>query len=491
MSSAPSVRRSLGIVTITKLIAFGLGLPTMVLVSRLLSPHEIGIFSVSAAFIGFAHVLREFGVGQYLIQAASITRERRRAAFTVTLMVSWSIAGVLYVFRPFIAKFYEEPGIEQVMGLLAINFLILPFATPLRSQLQREMQFSKLAIADISNNVAAAVVTVGAAWFGMSYKSMALGAIAGNTVAFLALITISPRGALDWPTLSGLREVLKFGTHSSVASFSAEIGTAAPDLILGRTKGFSDVAYFSRANGLLSMALNELSGVVQSVIVPLFAKGHRDGRNLSELYVQYSASFLAIVLPVLGLLALLSDPLIDFMFGSQWARSAPLASMLCAFAMMTGPVRLAPLVLVASGHVATLMRCHLVLVTAKVAILFTSVFVSLEVVVASLAVVYLLEAVLFMRALRERIGVDAGALWRGIRTCYFLVPITLLLPALALLALHSVQIYSSFILLTVAGCLGIVSWIVGVFWLRHPVRLELINVAKKAGHFLGIQEKQG
>lgn len=490
MSSAPSVRRSLGIVTITKLIAFGLGLPTMVLVSRLLSPHEIGIFSVSAAFIGFAHVLREFGVGQYLIQTATITRGRRRAAFTVTLMVSWSIAGVLYVFRTFIAKFYEEPGIEQVMGLLAINFLILPFATPLRSQLQREMQFPKLAVADISNNVAAAVVTVTAAWFGMSYKSMALGAIAGNTVAFVALIAISPRGALDWPTLSGLREVLKFGTHSSVASFSAEIGTAAPDLILGRTKGFADVAYFSRANGLLSMALNELSGVVQSVIVPLFAKGHRDGRNLSELYVQYSSSFLAIVLPVLGLLALLSAPLIDFMFGAQWARSAPLAAMLCVFAMMTGPVRLAPLVLVASGHVATLMRCHLVLVTAKVLILLASIYFSLEAVVASLAVVYLLETVLFVRALHERIGVNLATLWQGIRTCYFLVPVTLILPALALFGLHSAQITSSFVLLIVAGSLGVLSWIAGVFLLRHPARSEIVNVAKKAGHFLGIKEKQ-
>jgi O-antigen/teichoic acid export membrane protein len=276
-----------------------------------------------------------------------------------------------------------------------------------------------------------------------------------------------------------------------VASFSAEIGTAAPDLILGRTKGFSDVAYFSRANGLLSMAPNELSGVVQSVIVPLFAKGHRDGKNLSELYIQYSSSFLAIVLPVLSLLALLSDPLIDFMFGAQWSRSAPLASMLCVFAMMTGPVRLAPLVLVASGHVATLMRCHLMLVTAKVAILCASIFVSLEAVVASLALVYLLETVLFIRALRARIGVDSGALWRGIRSCYFLVPVTLILPALALMGLHSMQIGSSFVLLAVAGFLGMFSWIVGVFWLRHPIHLELANFVKKAGRFLGVQEKNG
>lgn len=489
MPETPSVRRSLGIVTVTKFLAFLLGLLTVVIVSRILSPYEIGVFSVSASLIGFAHVFREFGVGQYLLQVPEITRERRRAAFTVTLLISWSIATILYASRSLATYFYRDPGIEQVISLLAINFILLPFATPLRSQLQRDMQFKRIAIADLSNHCISAAATIVAAWTGMSYKSMAIGAIAGNLAGLAALVAISPKGALDWPTRHGLRDVFRFGSYSSVATLSAEVGTAAPDIILGRTLGFSDVAYFSRANGLLSMALGQLRGVVQSVIVPVFAKGRREGVNLSDLYTKYSALYLAVVLPVLAVLALLSRPLIEFMFGVQWTRSAPLGTMLCIFSMITGPVMLAPYILVASGNVRTLMRSRIALVSIKVLVLLSSFFLSLEGVVLSFLIVYIFEFIIFQNALRACLGIKGKELWKGLRTSALLVPLTVALPTLALFATAGIGIHTPLIELAIGGSLAVVSWTAALFAVRHPLHLEISAIAAKAGNLVGRQKK--
>lgn len=480
MSPTPSVRRSLGIVTITKVAAFVLSLTTAVIVSRLLSPHEIGIFSISATLIGFAAVMREFGVEQYLIQAPEITRGRRRAAFTATLAISCTIAALLLLLKPFAAQFYEEPGVEQVMGLLALNFLTLPFATPLRAQLQRELQFSKIATADLSNHFVAAAFTVGSAWMGASYKSMAIGAVAGNLAGLLALVLISPRGALDWPTRHGLREVFRFGSRSSVASFSLEIGDAAPDLILARTLGFAESAYFSRANGLLSMTFELLRSVVQSVFFPVFSRSHREGHNLSALYLHSSTKFLAVMLPALGLMALLSGPLIALMFGPQWQRSAPIGAMLCLFAMLTGPTMLAPYALVAIGHVGTLMRCRLVLAAAKVLVLLSSNWLTLELTAALLLFVSLVELLVFTRALRSTLGLSVATLWNSVRHSYALVPITVLLPSVSLWALHQGDVTSAALQIAVPGALGVASWIAGTLVTRHPIRAELSTAMKSA-----------
>ena len=113
-----SVRRSLGITGLAEIATFLFSLLSAIVVSRLLRPDEIGVFSVAVSVIGFAHILREFGVGQYLVQLREITREHLRAAFTVMLIISWSMAALLFILKDPLATFYAHEGIAQVLALL-------------------------------------------------------------------------------------------------------------------------------------------------------------------------------------------------------------------------------------------------------------------------------------------------------------------------------------------------------------------------------------
>lgn len=479
VSETTSVRRSLGLVTLTRITVFVLGLLSVVIVSRLLTPEEIGVFSVSVAMVGFANLLREFGVGQYLVNVKELTREARRAAFTVTMSISWSIAVALLLLKSFAAAFYSEPDVERVMELLAVNFIVLPFATPLRSVLQREMQFSKMAVVDLSNSAIAAAVTVLAAWQGAGSLSMAWGSIAGNLAALGALVAISPRGAFDWPTTKGLREVFRFGSRYSVATFTTEVGVAAPDLIMGRTLGFADVAYFSRANGVIGMALGQLWRIVGSVYSPVAAKAYREKQDLTALYLRFSEMLLSIVLPAAGMLALLAGPLIDLLFGAQWSRSAPLASLLCIFFMGQAPVLLAPATLVATGNVDLMMRCRVMLEFTRVVLLLSSVLVPLETVVVLLGVAYLAECLIFTVALRASVGIGVRALWRSVRTCYGLTLMTVALPALAMWLLGHQGRQSSMLQIGVAGALGVLCWFGSLLWLRHPMADEVLALLRR------------
>jgi O-antigen/teichoic acid export membrane protein len=63
-----SVRRALAISFIERYALIAISLASNILIARLLSPEEIGLYSVSLAVIGIAQVLRDFGVGGYLIQ---------------------------------------------------------------------------------------------------------------------------------------------------------------------------------------------------------------------------------------------------------------------------------------------------------------------------------------------------------------------------------------------------------------------------------------
>jgi O-antigen/teichoic acid export membrane protein len=468
-----SARRSLGLTAATRLVVVVLSFLTVVIVSRLLAPEEIGIHSVAVALVGIAHVFRDFGVAHFLLQTPEVTRQRKRAAFTVTLAFSWSMAGLLVALHPLAARFYSDERIGNLLLLMVVTFLLLPFGAPLRTLLQRELQFKRLAAVDLCNHVVQSSVTIGAAWLGASYLSMAWGSIAGNLANVIVLLIVSPKGALDWPTRHGLREVLNFGGKSTTGTLAAALGGAAPDLVLGRTLGFADVAFFSRAKGLISLALDQLMVVVSTVYTPMFAKGVRDGRDAAVLYAQTSALLLGLTVPVIALLAVLAPTLIVSLFGEPWARSGPLGTMLCVFSLLTAPFALVGASLIAAGHVGALMRARLLIEGARVAVLFSSIFVNLEFVVLLLGLVYVVEVLQWLHSLKRYIGLSGATLLRSVWRSYGVGAITVAVPLALVLSNSHALALAPWALLLACGAAGASGWLAGLWVLRHPLRHEL------------------
>jgi len=71
-----------------------LGIVATMILSRLLTPAEVGVYSLGAVLVAMAQVVRDFGVGQYLIQEKVLTTEKLRAALTTSLVVAWLLARV-------------------------------------------------------------------------------------------------------------------------------------------------------------------------------------------------------------------------------------------------------------------------------------------------------------------------------------------------------------------------------------------------------------
>lgn len=472
-----SVRRSLGISALSEAFSFLLSLLSVVVVSRILTPDEIGIFSVAVSIIGFAHILREFGAGQYLVQLPKIARTHLRAAFTVMLMISWTMAALLFAVRRPVAAFYAHDGLAHVLALLAINFLLLPLGSHILSVLKREMKFGKVAIVNITGTSIQVLVTISTALAGESYLSMAWGSIAGNVSNVLMLSYMRPEYAFLLPTRRGLRDVLGFGSKSSVTSIVGELGASGPDLIFGRTLGFDAVAYFSRAMSLNNMVYLKFTAVIRQVYFPAFAKGVREGHNVATLYYQSMALIVGVAAPLIVVMAIVADVIILVLFGPQWQRSANLAVVLCAFELIRTPVILAAPSLTACGHIGTVMRAHILIQGAVLLLLSLSIWFKLEYVAYSLILARLIETFLLLRALHHHLDIIPSRLWVHIQNGYLLVPFAAAGPALLRVSGPYTEIdLFPLLFLVSSGALAVSGLVLGVFLLKHPLREEIYRL---------------
>lgn len=488
-----SVRRALRFTTLAAAANFLLSLVSVIVVSRLLRPEEIGVFSVAVSLVAYTHILREFGVGQYFVQLKDLTRDHLRAGFTVMLLISWGIAAILLVARGPVSVFYAHNGLADVFTVLALNFVILPFGSPILSILKREMQFGRLAIISVSNSTVQVTVTITTALAGESYMSMAWGSIAGNLTNVLMLSLMRRDVALLMPTFQGLGAVVSFGSKASGSSLINQLGASGPDLILGKTVGFEAVANFSRASSLNHMILGKVNEIIGQVFFPAFAQGIREGKPSAAMYCDAMKLITGINVPLLGVLTLLAQPLILLFFGSQWHEAAYLATFLCLYQLMRAPVAFAGNALMAGGHAGAVLRNESIIQSVTLCILALSIWLDLEQVVYMLLIVPLVNISAFGRALSKHYTLSPLQLLRAVGPSYALLPATLVGPLLVLGAAHyeALTITPS-VQVAVASALATLGYVAALRITQHPVREELVRLAPPLAWILGpIQRRPG
>jgi O-antigen/teichoic acid export membrane protein len=474
-------RSALKVSAVVQLATFVLSFASVLVVSRLLTPEEIGIFSVSVSLLGMAHIFREFGVGQYLVQAATVGREQVRAAFTVALVCSWGIGLVVLAAGFPMTVVYRHDGIQEVLTLAAINFFVMPFGTPILAILRRELQFERLAWVTIVGAAVQTGVTIAAAYLGHSYLSMAYGTLAMQLTKVVMLNVMRPGETLVWPTTHGVREVLRFGSLSTGAVVANNVGGAAPDLVFGRTLGFADVAFYSRGVGLQNMLIEKIHEAVRSVYFPIFASELRAGAAGCTVYLRIVGNLAAVTVPALVVLAVLADPLIPFVFGDQWAASAPIASTLCLYQILVAPYAMYQASLIAAGMVGSQFKAELVIQGARLLVLLSSVWLDLQQVVTLLIVAYATEAFVAQGALHKAFGLRLRALI-GVSWKAYVIAFASAAGPLAVANLIHWDRHNSgdqLSLLVLGGLTALVGWFAAVHLLGHPLKPEIQRIVQR------------
>ena len=121
------VRRALIIALAENQLTFALQFATAIVIARLLTPAEIGVYSIAVITLSAAHVIRDFGVLAYLIKEQDLTEEKIRAASAISFGVSWLLAVLVFLASFPLAAFYGQPRLLHLTWVLAINFLMIPF----------------------------------------------------------------------------------------------------------------------------------------------------------------------------------------------------------------------------------------------------------------------------------------------------------------------------------------------------------------------------
>lgn len=481
-----SVRRSLALSFAQRYVATIITFIATLILARLLSPAQIGIFSLCAAFVAIASVVRDFGVSEYLIQERNLDTQKIRGAFAVAIVVSWSMAIFIFLARGFLADFYRESGVSEVLTVLSINFLLLPLASPAFALLTRELAFGPIFVIQTVSALAGSTVSVVLAVWEFGYMSLAWGSLAGVATQIVAVSIARPKESWLLPALRPSGRAWKYGIGLSVTHLIDAFAKNANDFIIPRQLGFDALGLFSKAVGLLDQFQTNVTSAIARVAMPTFAASLRSAKDIQGSYYQTISLYTGLAWPFYAVVAVAAPDIIRVLLGPQWTGASDVARILCAAYAIDSLWAFAPTVLAASGQVRRRLHIALIGTPFCLATLLIASFFDLRAIAFASVVNSCLLLFLWNRQLRNVERVTLVKVLVASRGSGVLAAATAV-GALAGWFIDGTSLARTSLRLLITLLMALAVWVATAKLIKHPILAELLTVVASAARIVKLR----
>lgn len=471
----PGIRRALILTTAERYFTLAVNFVALAIVSRLLTPEEIGISVVGTSLAAMAYSAQEFAASSYLIQQTNLTREDIRGAFTVMLLLNILISASLCLLAPVAASIYGQQGLEIYLKVIAVTCLIEVFAMPLIALLKRDMQFQKVAIFNATQATLLASCTIGFVHLGLSYMSFAwAGLLAASCCGLLAVI-LRPDLWIYRPILQRWRGMLRFGGYNGVNIALYRLYELLPYIILGRILAFDATALYNRAITICQIPDKLILGGAVSVFLPALSQEVHAGRSLKDPYLHTIEYITGFQWPALLLLAIFADPVVHVLFGPQWGESVPIVQIIAVASLMSFTAELNYPVLVALDAMRDTFIRALISWPLSAVIITAAAFAGIHAVALSFFLVVPLQAYIALTFIRRHLEISWYDLVYALRKSAMLSALCALGAGIVVILCDAHQILNPLVILIFGGFFSCIFWIAGLWITEHPIFGELIR----------------
>jgi len=476
-----TVRRSLFFSFSDKYVVFIIQLLASMIVARLITPEQFGVFAIAFSIVGFTQPIRDMGTNSYIIHKTSLVGSDVQACLFIGFVVAITLSVLLLSGSGIVERLYGRDVLCAVF-ILIFNLFLMPISSTIFAVLQREMRFDLLLRVNIAGAIANAGCAISLAASGWGAMSLAWACVAGQLASAMAAAWCRPHREHFLPSYVGAKEVFRFGSVVMLGTLLSQISTNIANLITARFVTLEAMGLLSRSQSVSGLFGKLIMDGIQPLLLPLFANIKRENIALRP-SVERLFSYVSVVSwPFLGFLAMSAKPIILFMFGEQWHGAAYLlipisiGGMFWVFACILQPV------LLALGRPDVTLRIQTINQAIAIVGVVLAAAHGIEAVAIAAIPISAIHGYTWWYCSARIVHIHAGAVFRE---AFLSGAVTVL--SLAPPLLINVFSRDSGLLLQLAFCAAtaMAGWIAAVFLCRHPISIEILQIAvqaKKSAH---------
>lgn len=329
-----SVRRNLAWMAVSQAGLFVLQFGGSVVVARLLTPYDMGVFAVATAVAGLISILRSVGLASYLVRAQVIDEAMLASVFTVNAVIAGFVAAAIVGVSVLGGVLLGEPGVRDVLLVLALVPLLGILELLPATGIERSGNFRVIGTVNLGRNALSTGVLLAFAFSGFSYMSLAYGQVAGAAFSVVMFNVLGRQHVRLRFGLRAWREITRYGFQMLAISGVNMVSARLAEVLLGRVLGLSALGLYSRAASLNSVLWDNIHLIIARIVFVDFSEQKRRGLSLRDTYLRIVQLITALLWPVFTGMAVLAGPLVLTLYGPNWVSSALPLSLLSLSAVV-------------------------------------------------------------------------------------------------------------------------------------------------------------
>jgi O-antigen/teichoic acid export membrane protein len=349
-----------------------LGVSSMVILARLLTPEDFGLVALAGSVYVFLSLFGQFGFDIALIQHQSPDRSHYDTAWTSNILVGSLVAiGMIAVAKP-AASLYQDPRIEHVVYAFALLSLAKGFENIGVINFRKNLAFRGDFLYFVVPKISSVIIGVVAAYLLRSYWALVIGMLSGQ-IATLLYSHFSQRFRPHF-SLSRFAELFRFTKWILGGKILRFLTSNGVTIILGRLRNPESVGLFGIANEVAYLPSSEIAAPINRVLFPSFATIANDPERLRQAFAKVFAITVLVCTPAaFGILGI-AESLVLVAFGEQWLPAAPILAVLALVGLLDAINTLVEPILMARGALRSLSLVFIgqaaVLVPAAVVLIY-------------------------------------------------------------------------------------------------------------------------
>lgn len=319
-------------------------LTRLVILARVLAPHDFGLLGIAMLTLATLETFSRVGFDDALVQKKDDIKDYLNTAWTVSVFRGIILFISLYLAAPYAAAFFETSEATPIIQVIGISFLFQGFTNVGVIFFQKELEFKKQYIYQLSGTLADFIVAVSAALILGNVWALVYGLIAGNLVRLVVSYFVhSHKPTLSFD-LKKAKELFGFGKWVLGSSILIFLITQGDDIFVGKFLGATALGFYQLAYRLSNLPATEITHVITQVTFPAYSKMQNNIPRLREAYLKVLQLTAFLSFPIAGMIFILTPEFTLIFLGEKWIPMVPamqilvFAGLVRSIAATTGPI---------------------------------------------------------------------------------------------------------------------------------------------------------
>ena len=303
----------------------GMTLLKTIILARILSPSQFGVYGIAVLVLGLLEILTETGINIVLIQEEGKTDEYISTAWVVSIIRGILISIVILIIAPFMASFFNSANALNLIRFAALIPLVRGFINPSVVKFQKELAFNKefwfrsfIFLVDTSFAIALGILTKSE--YALIW-GMFVAAIFEVVISFFAA---KPRPSLEFDSTK-VKKVIGRGKWITFAGTFEYLFQHIDDIAVGKILGTGPLGLYQQAYRVSTLPISEVGEVFNKVTFPTYSKISEDRHRLRKAFLKVKAGML---------LFFFAKEVVLILLGEKWLGAVGALKVLAIFGIL-------------------------------------------------------------------------------------------------------------------------------------------------------------